>query len=70
MSKWDGTGTAATPVITSGLDAPAGLAFDSAGDLYISNFGDSTVSKWDGTGTAATPVITSGLDAPAGLAFY
>lgn len=56
----------------------AGLAFDSAGNLYMSDYNNGTVSVLSSTGgtifgqTVATDTVTilvSGLDQPAGLAF-
>ena len=66
-------------MVSSGLSGPVTLAFDSAGDLFIANTANSTVSvlpKASGTlfghsvsaDTLAT-VVSSGLDAPIGLAF-
>ena len=66
-------------VVSPRLDSPCSLTFDSAGDLFIANYGNKTVSvvpKASGTifghsvsaDTLAT-VVSSGLDAPIGLAF-
>jgi sugar lactone lactonase YvrE len=72
---------AATPLsAAAGLVGPWGLAFDSAGNLYISNFGNNTVTvvpKSSGTlfgqsvtaNTATVLVAATGLDSPTGLAF-
>ena len=65
--------------IVSGLSAPSGLVFDSAGDLFISNVGGNSVSVMpiaSGTifGVSVTAntlasVVSSGLSGPEGLAF-
>jgi len=54
-------------VFASGLDAPAGLAFDSIGDLYVANTGSGTIEKYDSSGNNS--IFASGLNNPAGLAF-
>jgi hypothetical protein len=69
-------GTLAT--VTSGLNTPVGLAFDSSGDLYVSDYGDATVSVLPAASgtlfgtpvTAGTPatLVSSGLQGPTGLA--
>ena len=66
-------------VVSSGLDYPNAIAFDSAGDLFIANLSSNTVSvlpKTSGTifGQSVTAnilstVIVSGLDGPYAIAF-
>jgi DNA-binding beta-propeller fold protein YncE len=66
-------------VVSSGLVGPNGLAFDSAGDLFIANYGNKTVSvlpKASGTifgrsvsADTLTTVVSPRLDAPIALAF-
>jgi len=48
---YSGDGAAAT---AAALWFPCGLAFDSAGNLYISDYGNSTVRKVDSKGTIST----------------
>ena len=65
--------------VVSGLNTPVGLAFDSAGDLYVSDWGTATVSvlpQASGTlyGTNVTAntlatLVSSGVQGPTGLAF-
>ena len=54
-------------VFVSGLNNPAGLAFDESGNLYVANSGAGTILRFDGSGTAS--VFASGLNNPGGLAF-
>ena len=54
--------------VGSGLDDPAGLAFDAAGNLYVANYGNNTISKVTPAGAVST-FVSSGLNDPAGLAF-
>ena len=61
-----GTPTVST-FVSSGLNGPRGLAFD-AGNLYVANYGNSTISKVTPAGAVST-FVSSGLDAPGGLAF-
>jgi DNA-binding beta-propeller fold protein YncE len=52
------------------LNQPNDLTFDSSGNLYVSNFGDSTISKVTTGGTVSTFVDnTHGLVSPVGVAF-
>jgi len=54
----------------SGLDLPTGLAFDSAGNLFVANvskFINGAIYKFTPAGGRTT--FASGLDLPAGLAF-
>ena len=47
---------------------PMGLAFDAAGNLYVANHGNNTISKVTPAGAVST-FVSSGLDCPDGLAF-
>ena len=47
---------------------PMGLAFDSSGNLYVSNQGANTISKLDPSGNESI-FVSSGLNQPMGLAF-
>jgi sugar lactone lactonase YvrE len=62
-------GNTPTTVVTSGLNAPIGLAFDSTGNLYVANDGNSTIGKVAPGSSTATPFVTSGLSQPHYLAF-
>ena len=54
--------------ITSGLKSPSGIAFDSAGYLYVANSGANNIIKFDSSGTAVETISTN-LNAPRGIAF-
>ena len=60
-------GTVST-FVSSGLSEPFGLAFDASGNLYVANYGNSTISKVTPGGTVST-FVSSGLSGPIGLAF-
>ena len=51
----------------SGFNSPDGLAFDAAGNLYVANAGNNTVSKVTPAGVVST--FASGFNDPVGLAF-
>jgi sugar lactone lactonase YvrE len=51
----------------SGLNAPAGLAFDVSGNLFVAELGAGTITKITRTGTKTT--FASGLSGPGGVAF-
>jgi uncharacterized protein (TIGR03437 family) len=42
------------PATSAGLNSPNGVAFDSAGNMYISDFGNSRIRKVDTSGTITT----------------
>ena len=55
---------------STNLNAPHGLAFDSSGNLYAANVGNSTISKFDSSGTyVSSGSISTNLVNPTGLAF-
>ncbi len=61
---------AVTPTVStfaSGFSDPQGLAFDAAGNLYVANDGNNTVSKVTPAGVVST--FASGFNGPDGLAF-
>ena len=51
-----------------GLSGPAGLAFDSSGNLYVANHSNDTISKVTPSGSVST-FASVGLSGPDGLAF-
>ncbi len=51
----------------SGFSAPTGIAFDSRGAMYVSNWGSGTVEKITPDGNRST--VISGIASPAGLIF-
>jgi len=56
-----------TSPFASGLSNPWGMAFDSAGNLYVANVVSDTIEKITAGGVSS--VFASGLNAPVGLAF-
>lgn len=54
-------------VFASGLNNPAGLAFDGSGNLYVADSGEGTILRFNASGTAS--IFASGLNDPTGLAF-
>jgi DNA-binding beta-propeller fold protein YncE len=57
---------------SGGINAPYGLAFDAAGNLYVSGAGSNNVVKYDTNGNPVGTYIAAGsggLSAPLGLAF-
>lgn len=62
---YDGEGTIASKTITSGVSGADALAFDAAGDLYVSNIGLSPgVKEYAGAGTTLTSTLTTGVSNP------
>ena len=54
-------------IFASGLNYPDGIAFNSAGNLFVANEGSDTIYKYTPGGTQIT--FASGLNEPLGLAF-
>lgn len=52
----------------TGLNQPAGLAFDGSGNLYVANFGNNTIEEFNSSG-AGTTFAASGLNGPVAIAF-
>jgi len=65
IEDFDSSGNGST--FASGLDDPAGLAFDGSGNLYVANSGNGTIEKFNSGGGES--IIASGLNDPTGLAF-
>ena len=63
--RFDSSGT--RTIVTSGLNWPEGLAFDSTGQLFASETGTGTIYRVSSTGTKS--VFASGLNGPASLVF-
>jgi sugar lactone lactonase YvrE len=53
---------------SNGLSGPAGLAFDSSGNLYVGNFNNNTVEKFDSAGNG-TLFANTLMDGPGGMVF-
>ena len=62
-----GTPGLALSTFASGFNAPDGMAFDTSGNLYVTNFSGNTVSKVTPAGTVST--FASGFNHPADVAF-
>jgi YVTN family beta-propeller protein len=64
------TGLTAINTITAGISSPTRLAFDTAGDLYVTNLGSNSVTVYDPTTFTqiTTATITAGINRPLGVA--
>src|SRR5438874_5888092 len=54
-------------MFTSGINNPAGLAFDASANLFVAELNSGTIYKFTRTGTKTT--FATGLNGPGGLAF-
>jgi len=63
------TGAAiSAPLITGAGGQTRGITLDGAGNIYMANLGDGTVSKYSSNGTLLNASLISGLNGPFGLA--
>jgi hypothetical protein len=69
IREYSATGTDLGNFASTGLNLPAGLAFDAAGNLFVANFGDNTIHEFSATGTDLGKFASAGLSEPEGLAF-
>jgi hypothetical protein len=56
-----------TGSITNGVNAPAGLAIDKSGALYVANDGNNTVTVYPPGATSPSLTISSGISGPYGI---
>jgi sugar lactone lactonase YvrE len=67
IQRFSTDGGAGTLFADTGLNNPQGLAFDVAGNLYVDNFLDGTITKFTAGGVGST--FATGLSFPTGMAF-
>jgi len=68
----DGVLSTNPTLFASGLNAPRGLVFDSAGDLFEADFGGTAINEFvnnDGVLSTNPTLFASGLSGPGGLVF-
>jgi sugar lactone lactonase YvrE len=68
VQKFDTVGNSLGFFATTNMNQPRGLAFDSAGNLFVANQANNTISKYNSAGVYVSN-ITSNLSSPQGLAF-
>jgi len=69
IREFSPTGVDLGDFASTGLNTPAGLAFDRGGNLYVSNRGDGTIRKFSPSGVDLGYFATTGMVTPVGLAF-
>ncbi len=57
-----------TTLVSSGLNGPADVAVDGAGNVYIADFGNNAIKKWTAASNTVSTVVSSGLSQPIGVA--
>jgi DNA-binding beta-propeller fold protein YncE len=57
-----------TALVSSGLNQPAGVAVDGAGNVYIADTGNNAIKKWNAASQTVSTLVSSGLSAPQSVA--
>ncbi len=57
-----------TPLVSSGLNEPTGVAVDGAGNVYIADTGNNAFEEWSVANSNVTTLVSSGLNGPTGVA--
>ena len=57
-----------TNLVSSGLTYPQAVAVDGAGNVYIADGINNTITKWTATNNTVTTLVSSGLSGPDGVA--
>jgi DNA-binding beta-propeller fold protein YncE len=55
--------------ITNGINDPYWLTFDAAGTLYVSNYGNNTITIYAPGSGLNSETISDGIDTPAAMTF-
>jgi len=69
VKQFDPTGTLKNTLVGTSSTYTTGMAFDSAGNMYVSDFGSGTVDKYDNNGNFLGAFITGITGDPESLAF-
>ena len=69
VRQYDSTGALLNANFAPGVSSTRGIAFDSAGNLYVANLGLGTVEKYDSTGALLDASFITGLSLPTAIAF-
>ena len=64
VRKFNPTTQTLTPLISSGVFYPEGIAIDAAGDLYIADTSDNVVKVWNAATQQLSTLISTGLSDP------
>jgi hypothetical protein len=57
-----------TPLVSTGLKFPDGLAVDQAGNVYIADSNNNAIKEWNASTQQVTTLVSAGLNHPTGLA--
>ncbi|MGB3182965.1 MAG: Ig-like domain-containing protein [Cyclobacteriaceae bacterium] len=67
VRRYNLDGTQAGTFTSTGVSQSIGMDWDAEGNLYVSSFGDKTVTKFDTNGDEVSELITSNLQGPTNL---
>jgi DNA-binding beta-propeller fold protein YncE len=67
IKKWSNSTQQVTTLVSSGLNAPLGVAVDAASNVYFADQKNNAIKKWSVTTTLVSTLV-SGLNAPFGVA--
>ena len=57
-----------TPLASTGLSLPGGVAVDAAGNVYIADFNHNALKEWNASTQQVTTLVSSGLNHPIAVA--
>ncbi len=64
VHKWTKANNTLTPLISSGLKFPFGIAVDNPGNVFLIDGGENLVYKWTAANSNMTAIVSSGLNGP------
>jgi DNA-binding beta-propeller fold protein YncE len=57
-----------TPLVSSGLGQPVGVAVDGSGNVYIADSQNNAIKEWTAASNIVTTLVSLGLNGPSGVA--
>src|ERR1019366_3854449 len=68
VKEWIAATKLVVPLMSSGLNAPRGVALDAQNNVYIADTNNNAIKEWSQVSLQVVTLPASGLKAPAGVA--